>query len=270
MKTRLITAAVLIPLLFVVLYLCPNWVTAWVVAIMVAIAAYELLYGTGLVRHVRMVAYSAAAAFAVPLWCHYGIGHGWTVLAVLGFAAALFGEVMLSHTKVQFEKVAYCVFAGLIIPNALSAVVRILDGPFGEYLIMIPFILAFIPDSGAYFAGRLFGKHKLAPVISPKKTVEGAVGGLITGMICMVIYSLVLQQAFQFDVNYLFALIYGLVGSLGAIFGDLCFSVIKRQTGIKDYGNLFPGHGGVLDRFDSVLIVAPLTEALLELLPVAV
>ena len=270
MKTRLITAAALIPLLFVVLYVCPNWVTAWLVAVMLAIAAYELLYCTGLVRHVRMVAYSAAAAFAVPLWGHYGIGHGWTVLAVLAFAALLFGEVMLSHTKVQFEKVVYCVFAGLAIPNALASVVRILDGAFGEFMVMIPFILAFIPDSGAYFAGRFFGKHKLAPVISPKKTVEGAIGGCVTGMVCMVIYALVLQRAFQFDVNYLFALVYGLIGSLGAIFGDLCFSVIKRQTGIKDYGNLFPGHGGVLDRFDSVIIVAPLTEALLELLPVAV
>ena len=270
MKTRLITAAVLVPLLFVVLYLCPNWVTAWLFAFMLAIAAYELLYSTGLVRHVRMVIYSAAAAFAVPLWGHYGVGHAWTVLAVLGFVSLLFGEVMLSHTKVHFEKVVFCVFAGLAIPNALSAVVRILDGRFGEFMVMIPFILAFIPDSGAYFAGRFFGKHKLAPVISPKKTVEGAVGGLVTGMVCMVIYALVLRTVFQFDVNYLYALVYGLVGSLGAIFGDLCFSVIKRQTGIKDYGNLFPGHGGVLDRFDSVIIVAPLTEVLLELLPVAV
>ena len=268
MKTRLITAAVLVPLLVVVLFVCPNWVAAWIVAIMLAIAAYELLYSTGLVRHVRMVAYSAAAAFAVPLWWYYGIGHGWTVLAVLSFTALLFGEVMLSHTQVQFEKVVYCVFAGLIIPNALSSIVRILNGRNGEYMVIIPFLLAFIPDSGAYFAGRFFGKHKLAPVISPKKTVEGAIGGLITGMICMIIYSIIMQAAFQFEVNYFYALVYGLLGSLGAIFGDLCFSVIKRQTGIKDYGNLFPGHGGVLDRFDSVLIVAPLTEALLELLPV--
>lgn len=270
MKTRLITAAVLIPVLLVVLFLCPVWVTAWAVAVMMAIAAYELLYGTGLVRHVRMVIYSAVAAFAVPLWCQYGVAHAWTVLGVLVFIALLFGEVMLSHTKVHFEKVVYCVFAGLIIPYALSAVVRIMNSRFGEYMVLIPFILAFIPDSGAYFAGRFFGKHKLAPVISPKKTVEGAIGGLVTGMICMALYALVLQLAFEFEINYAFALIYGVVGSLGAIFGDLCFSVIKRQTGIKDYGNLFPGHGGILDRFDSVMIVAPLTEVLLELLPVAV
>jgi len=270
MKTRVITAAVLVPVLLVVLFVFLNWVTAWALAVMLAIGAYEMLYSTGLVTHVRMVLYTALSAFAVPLLNHYQAGQGWTVLATLCFVALLFGEVMLAHTRVSFEKVAICAFAGLLLPNALSSIIRILDGRYGEYLVLLPFVLAFIPDSGAYFAGRFFGKHKLAPVISPKKTVEGAVGGLITGMLCMVLYMLVLQLAFLFEINYLYALIYGLLGSLGAIFGDLCFSVVKRQTGIKDYGNLFPGHGGILDRFDSVMIVAPLTEALLELLPVAV
>ena len=270
MKTRIITAAVLIPILLLVLFVFPNWVTAWTLAIILAIGAYELLSSTGLVKHVRMVAYSALSAFSVPLLCHYGAGQGWTVLATMAFVALLFGEVMLAHTKVSFEKVAYCIVAGLILPNALSAIIRILDGRYGEYLIVTPFLLAFVPDSGAYFAGRYFGRHKLAPVISPKKTVEGAIGGMLTGMLCMVIYTFILQVGFRFEVNYFYALVYGLLGSLGAIFGDLCFSVIKRQTGIKDFGQLFPGHGGILDRFDSVMVVAPLVEALLLLLPVAV
>ena len=270
MKTRVITGAVLVASLVLLFYVLPAWVTAWVLALMLALGAYELLYRTGLVKHVRMVAYAAASAFAVPLLTHYQPGYGWELLAALAFVSLLFGEILMAHTRVSFEKLCYCVVAGLLIPNALSAIIRILDGRFGQYLVLTPFLLAFVPDSGAYFAGRFFGKRKLAPVISPKKTVEGAVGGLLTGMVCMVIYALVLQLGFHFEVNYLFALVYGLLGSLGAIFGDLCFSVIKRQTGIKDYGNLFPGHGGVLDRFDSMLIVAPLTEILLELLPVAV
>ncbi len=270
MKTRVITAAVLVPVLLVVLFVLPSWVTAWLLAALLAIAAYELLYTTGLVKHVRMVAYSAAFAFAVPLLSHYQVGQGWTVLATMAFAALLFGEMMLAHTRVRFEMLAYCVVAGLLLPNALSAIIRILDGRYGEYLIVTPFLLAFVPDSGAYFAGRYFGRRKLAPVISPKKTVEGAIGGIVTGMVCMVIYAFILQVAFRFEVNYLFALVYGLLGSLGAIFGDLCFSVIKRQVGIKDFGQLFPGHGGILDRFDSVMVVAPLVEALLLLIPVAV
>ena len=270
MKTRVITGAVLVAALIIVLFICPGWVLAWALALMLAMGAYEILYCTGLVKHIRMVSYAAVSAFAVPLLNYYQVGQGWSVLATMIFVSLLFGEVMLAHTRVSFEKVCICAFAGLLLPNALSALTRILAGKYGEYLILTPFVLAFVPDSGAYFAGRFFGKRKLAPVISPKKTVEGALGGVLTGMLSMVIYGFVLQIAFRFDVNYLYALIYGLAGALAAVFGDLCFSVIKRQTGIKDYGNLFPGHGGILDRFDSMMLVAPLTEVLLELLPVAV
>jgi phosphatidate cytidylyltransferase len=96
------------------------------------------------------------------------------------------------------------------------------------------------------------------------------VGGVLAAMIVMMIYAVILQLGFKLQVNYLYALVYGFVCSLGGVFGDLCFSVIKRQTGIKDYGNLIPGHGGILDRFDSMMIVGPLVEVLLLLLPVAV
>lgn len=95
-------------------------------------------------------------------------------------------------------------------------------------------------------------------------------GGVLGATLGMLIFCLVMQLGFKMQVNYLYAVLYGVVGSLGAVFGDLCFSVIKRQTGIKDYGNLIPGHGGVLDRFDSMMIVGPLSELLLLLLPVAV
>ena len=126
-----------------------------------------------------------------------------------------------------------------------------------------------VPDSGAYFAGRAFGKRKLCPVISPHKTVEGAVGGVISTVICMVLYGLVLQLAFDYKINYLLCIVYGVLGAVASILGDLTFSVIKRQTGIKDYGNLLPGHGGILDRFDSTSIVAPLVELLVFLIPFA-
>ena len=128
-------------------------------------------------------------------------------------------------------------------------------------------ILAFSSDSGAYFAGRFFGKHKLAPIISPKKTVEGMVGGVITCVIFMLADGLVLDFGFHLRVTYFYAAIYGIIGSFASVVGDLVFSVIKRQTGIKDYGKLLPGHGGILDRFDSTILVAPLTELLILFLP---
>jgi len=139
--------------------------------------------------------------------------------------------------------------AGLLIPFLLSALVRIRLLDNGVYLIAAPFVMAFMPDTGAYLVGCAIGKHKLCPNISPKKTVEGLVGGILGGIIGMIVYALVLQNSFGFQVNFLYAALYGAIGAGTATFGDLMFSVIKRQTGIKDYGKLLPGHGGILDRF---------------------
>lgn len=270
MKTRIITAAVLLPILLVIVLALPKLITAILLAVCAAIAAYELLNKTELVRHSRLVIYSMVTAFAVPIWCYFGSVHAWGLVIVLAFVAALFAEMMGNHIKVRFEQIAYCIVGGLLVPYLFSALIRIHITEYGRHLILIPFMLAFLPDSGAYFAGRFFGAHKLAPVISPQKTVEGAIGGVLTALLGMAIYGAVMAIGFKFRVNFGLALFYGIVVSLGDIFGDLMFSVIKRQTGIKDYGNLFPGHGGILDRFDSMIIVAPLTEALLALIPMMV
>ncbi len=267
MKIRVIAAAVLLPLLLAVVLVLPKICTAILFGVLAAVGAYELLYRTGLVQHVRLVLYSAAMAFLVAIWSYFG-AYVWALAGVLAFFALLFSEMMASHVKLQFEKIAYCLAAGLLLPYLLTSLVRIHGTSLGRYLILIPFVLAFLSDTGAYFIGRAFGRHKLAPVISPNKTVEGVLGGVVFAMAGMLIYVLVLQLAFKLKVSYGYALVYGIVGSLGGVFGDLCFSVIKRQTGIKDYGNLIPGHGGVLDRFDSMMVVGPLTELLLLLLPV--
>ena len=131
-------------------------------------------------------------------------------------------------------------------------------------------MISFMSDTGAYFTGRFLGKHKLAPHISPNKTVEGLIGGLVGAVIGVIAYCIVLEKILHFEVNYWYIPVYGIFGSLGAVFGDLCFSAVKRQTGIKDYGNLIPGHGGILDRFDSVMVVAPFTELLMLYIPMVV
>ena len=270
MKTRIITAAVLLPILLVIVLALPKLITALLLCACAAIAAYELLHRTELVCHGRLVIYSMVVAFVVPLWSYFGCHQAWGLLIILAFTGALFGEMMHDHIKIKFSHISICYVAGLLIPYMFSALIRIHVTEYGRHMILIPFMLAFLPDSGAYFDGYFFGSHKLAPVISPKKTVEGAIGGVLTALLGMAIYGGVMALFFDFKVNFGFALIYGLVVCLGDIFGDLMFSVIKRQTGIKDYGNLFPGHGGVLDRFDSMIIVAPLTEVLLTLIPMMV
>ena len=269
MKIRVIAAVALLPLLLIVLLFLPTVFTAVLFGLMAAIGAYELLWGTGLVKQLRLIAYSAILALLVPIWCHFGMPYAWLLVGMIALFVALFAEMLASGGKLPFEKVAICFAAGLLLPFLLSAIVRILEGEKGRFLVLIPFVLAFLSDSGAYFAGIFFGKHKLAPLISPKKTVEGVIGGVLGAILGMVLYCLVMQLAFRLEVNYIYAVIYGVLGSLAGVFGDLCFSVIKRQTGIKDYGSIFPGHGGVLDRFDSMVVVAPLAEVLLLTIPLA-
>lgn len=270
MKTRVIVAAVLTPLLLIVVLFLPKVVTAVLFGLVCAMMVYELLHSTALVRHARLTVYAMVMAFMVSIWSFLDMPYAWGVLGLLVYFSALFAELMASHVKVRFDRISVCFVAGVLLPYLLTSLVRIHAVKEGRFLIMIPFVVAWLSDSGAYFAGRAFGQHKLAPVISPKKTIEGMVGGILTAMTGMVVYMLILNLFFGFKVNYLYALVYGLGGALGGVFGDLCFSVIKRQTGIKDFSKLIPGHGGMLDRFDSMIVVGPLVEALLLLIPVAV
>ena len=269
MKTRIIAAVVLIPVLLVLVLFAPKMFSAVIFSVLMGIGAYELLYRTHLVKHGRLVVYSAAMAFAVTMWSYAGAVQAYMLLGLMAFTVLLFSEMMRDHVKIRIEMIGLCYVAGVVVPFLLSALVRILGMTVGRYVILVPFVVAFMSDGGAYFVGLKFGRHKLAPVVSPNKTIEGALGGVGAAIVGMIIYALVLDLAFpQFQVDYGMAVVYGLAGSIVGVFGDLCFSIIKRQTGIKDYGNLIPGHGGVLDRFDSVMMVAPLMEALLLIAPV--
>lgn len=269
MKKRSLTALITVPLLLTVLFLLPKIFTAILLSLLSAIAALELLHNTKFIEHKRLQVYSVIYAAAIPFWCYFGMEHAWTVGGVLVYFVILFLEVMESRLQLRFDKIAMCAVSALLIPYMLCSILRIMMTDTGRYLVLIPFAVGFLSDTGAYFIGCRFGKHKLAPSISPKKTVEGVVGGVAFALIGMVIYALVLQLL-QLQVNYFAAIIYAVIGSVFGVFGDLCLSTIKRQAGIKDFGYVFPGHGGVLDRFDSMLLVAPLIELLLIILPMVV
>lgn len=268
MKLRVLTAVVLIPILLAVIWVAPTILTTVIVGLLSAIAGYELLCGTGLVKHIRLIFYTVVMAFFVPIWCHFGMNMLWALFAILLFVIILFSELLLSRGKLPLERLSICFTAGIFVPCLLSALVRIIAIDTNRYLILIPFILAFLSDSGAYFIGKWLGRHKLAPIISPNKSIEGMFGGVVVATAGMLVYCWILQLVFNAHVNYLYAISYGIIGSFAGVFGDLSFSAIKRQTGIKDYGNLIPGHGGVLDRFDSMVIIAPMVEILLLFMPV--
>ncbi len=270
MKTRILSAAVMVPGLIIFLVWPPKVCTAILFGFICAIGAFELLKGTGLVKNARLIVYSMLLAFGVSMWSFYGMPYPWFLGGMLLFISLLFGELLLSKAKLSARSMSMCMLGGFVVPYLLCAVVRIFSMGTGRFLIYAPFIAAFMSDTSAYFIGRYFGKHKLAPIISPKKTVEGLFGGFAGAILSMLLYCLILQLACGLQVNYFYALIYGVAGSAAGVFGDLCFSAIKRQVGIKDYGKLIPGHGGVLDRFDSVIMVAPLFELLILLIPMAV
>lgn len=270
MKKRIISAVLLLPLFLAILLAAPKWAAAVLFSVMAAIASFELLYNTGMVKHIRLVIYSCIAAFLVPIWCHFGMKFVFAQLGITVFFVLIFVEMMLSHIKLRFDKVAVCFVAAFLLPYMLANPVRIMNVYSGRYMVLLPFVAAFMGDTGAYFIGRAFGHKKLAPVISPNKTVEGLIGGIAFGVISMIGYGLVLQFVFHLEINYVYALVYGALGAVCGAFGDLCFSVIKRQTGIKDFGNLIPGHGGILDRFDACIVVGCFMEILIQWIPMVV
>lgn len=267
MKTRIIAGAVFVVVMALTFFFAPVAVTAITMAFMVALASYELLHTTGLVKHVRLNVYSAVMAVLVVAWSYLGCPYAPMILGVLLYFMLLCSELLLSSGQLPVAQVGYCLMSGLLIPLLLTSLLRIRAWENGQLLLLIPFIMAYCSDTGAYFVGVTMGKHKMCPNISPKKSWEGFVGGIAIAALGMVAFAMVLDKTCGYKVNYVLAIVYGLAGSLGSVFGDLSMSVIKRQTGIKDYGKLIPGHGGILDRFDSVMITAPLTEALLLILP---
>lgn len=270
MKTRVLAAVVLLPLLLIVVLVLPKAFTAILFGLIAAVGAYELLNSTGRVKQPRLIIYAMSMAFLLAIPCSLPYMSLLMKVAVFAFLCLLFAELLIGHTELPFENVVITFFAGAVIPYCLTALVRLHGFSNGRFYILLPFVIAFLSDTCAYFTGLAFGRHKLAPVISPKKTIEGVVGGVIGAVIGVVIYCVILQTGFGFQVNYLYVPVYGILGSLGAVFGDLSFSAVKRQTGIKDYGNLIPGHGGILDRFDSMVVIAPLVELLMLLIPLVV
>ena len=157
-----------------------------------------------------------------------------------------FGKVMTSWL---FSLYATIGFTSLILLSDLCG---------GKWHIMfLAFIASWITDTFALLTGMLFGRHKLLPSVSPKKTIEGAIGGVVFCVIAFLLYSKILESVFNFEIkSYLLIALCGLLSSIIVIFGDLIFSAVKRTTGIKDFGNIMPGHGGILDRFDSLVSIS--------------
>lgn len=270
MKTRTIVGIIAIPLFILLVFFAPLWTFSILVGLISAGAAWELLRCIDANMPLRFRIYATATGFVLPIV--YALVRDGAVVSTAMYVITLlmFVEFMLSFRReehIRFETVLYVVFAGGIMPMLLASFIQIglRDNNTSAYL-FLPFVAAFSSDSGGYFAGYLWGKRKVFPHLSPKKTLAGCIGGAVSAIVFMIIYGFVLVQM-GLTVNYFILALYGILGSLACQLGDLAFSAVKRQYGIKDYGNIIPGHGGMLDRFDSMHFTAPMIAILVAFLP---
>lgn len=267
MKQRILVAIICVPVLLAIILLLPPIAFTVLMMLLCGIGAWELLKPTKLLENTVLLCCTSLMAALVPLWCYFGCGFLPALTALTLFSLVLFCGMLRFHASVSVVGLCAAFFAGAVMPFFFSSLVRIAIMDNGRYLVLLPILIAFIADGGAYFIGCAFGKHRLAPQISPKKSIEGLIGGYISAIAGMILYCVVLRFVFDQSPNYLAAIVYALLGTTVSVIGDLVFSVIKRQTGIKDYGRLLPGHGGVMDRFDSMITTGPVIEMLTLVLP---
>lgn len=271
MIKRVVSGAVLVLFLAAVILFNRSFPLALnlVVALVSAASVFELTKALGLDRKwflfLPSLAMAAAASFCgenlFAVYCLYTL--------------VLFSAMLRYHRETTFKEVAVLYSMVVMIPSALNCLVllRGLSQDHGMFYVLVAVLAAWVADVGAFFAGTFFGKHKLCPEISPKKTVEGAAGGLVLNVAVMLLWGLVLSRWFyhgQVQVNYLALFLAGFLGTFVSILGDLSFSLIKRGCHIKDFGQVIPGHGGILDRFDSVIFTAPFLYLLASYLPLTV
>lgn len=279
MKQRWLVAVIGLPLLLLVLLACPDWATAILVCAMSGIAAYELLHVAGKNTSTAVTAWTVFAAAAQVMlvyqerWWYYVEGvipfgskfHApfdllwvmpWLLTVVLFFFAVItYGK----ERALPFSTVAAGVVGGAVFPMMYSCILLLrMHDDYGRVYVLIPFVIAFVGDSLAMYFGKWFGKKKMAPHVSPNKTWAGFFGNLLGSVLGVMLLGYIGSRWLGYEADYLALAQLGVCANLLGQLGDLSMSLIKREAGVKDYSHLFLTHGGMLDRFDSTLFIAPM------------
>lgn len=247
----------------------PVWAFNLVVAAASVISLYEISKALGLNKkpQTEIIKYIAALAIFYSLFFEDGAGAKTIAFIFTSYVMLLMIFSVIFNKTVKFSDVTgslFALFYGVVFLAHIS-LIRGMEN--GRILIFLPLLGAWMPDTFAYFSGLLFGKHKLIPSVSPKKTVEGAIGAVIGCVLMFLVFGFIAEKL-SFNINYVNLIILSVISSVLAQFGDLSASIIKRNFGIKDFGNLIPGHGGILDRIDSLIFIAPLCYYFLLVMPV--
>lgn len=265
MLTRIITSvvaiAIFLPILIFSGTVAGQYIFITAMGILTFVSVYEMCGCLDVKKklYISIPSYTyAVAVTAISMFLredeHY---LGYLICIGFIFLFVVFALAMFNIGKVTYAQVATLVSTVFYISCGFLSIINLRYIEYGQYLYLLVFIGAWSTDTGAYFVGVLFGKHKLIPHVSPKKTVEGAFGGILGCIVGYLIFGLCIEKICSLEANYIaLACVAAFIAIISQI-GDLIASYIKREHDIKDYGNIFPGHGGVLDRFDSIIAVAP-------------
>lgn len=249
--TGIIGSMIMIPII-----MSDSLVVNIAVAVFSFFLLYELYIAVGLSKNIFLFLLGLCSSF---LFTFGGVDHSNFVLQFIFLYMFLLFLCYLSfHKTMRLGDIAIVFFLTMYVSYCLATVVfvRKMEDS-GRLYIWLIFLGAWLTDIFAYLTGRTFGRHKLCPLISPKKTIEGAVGGVLGAVITYFVFGKIVQAFYNCNVDYVLLCILAIVVSIMSQLGDLAASAIKRQYSIKDYGSIMPGHGGLMDRCDSVLFAAP-------------
>lgn len=268
MIKRTITTILGIAVLLPVLYFSGTLLFPVAVSVFCLIALFEIFRCIGSHKNIAVTLplyiVGATAPFAVRYLPEPRHFTGAALLIFILLVLYMLTIIVLSKNKINLTAVAAVLFSGYYIIFSFCGIIYLRDLQNG-YIYLLIFISAWVTDIFAYLSGVLFGKHKLLPEISPKKTVEGSIGGAVFSAAAFSVTAMLIGLSY---IGLPLIITCGILVSCIAQVGDLSMSAVKRQFGIKDFGNLFPGHGGVLDRFDSILAVSSVMTIIFALIKI--
>ena len=278
MVKRIITSVVALAVFVGILFLPPICFTVALAAV-ILFMLYECYSATKADLGMKTIGFISAVILMLSIYFFKALEwdtFAWATasIGIIFIIALHMITVVAKHGKRNYKDILSNGFLTMYIVISMGCV-WLTKETFDTATMLLTFICAWSCDTFAYFTGRFLGKHKLIPHVSPNKTVEGSVGGVIGAMVICIVYLLIVKNVF--DTNMLTwsnvvveGAVYGLVGGALSQLGDLIASAIKRDTGIKDFGWIFPGHGGFMDRFDSVMFIAPIMYLLPSVIGIAI